>query len=196
MGEALLKPMGQDRRDVVAWVGGQVLPHEADVRAWLRGLSVSDHQIDDVVQEAYCRIAGLASIAHIVSGRAYLFSTARNILLEQIRRSRIVRIEAMTEIDRLETDDDQPSPERIAGGRRELARVRALIEALPDRCRQIFELRRVHGLSQRETAQRLGVTENVVEAQTARGLKLVLKALAEPTPAAAGTREVRRDHRP
>lgn len=195
MGEALLKPMGQDRRDVVAWVGGQVLPHEADVRAWLRGLSVSDHQIDDVVQEAYCRIAGLASIAHIVSGRAYLFSTARNILLEQIRRSRIVRIEAMTEIDRLETDDDQPSPERIAGGRRELARVRALIEALPDRCRQIFELRRVHGLSQRETARRLGVTENVVEAQTARGLKLVLKALAEPTPAAAN-REARHARRP
>lgn len=173
-----------------------MLPHEADVRAWLRGLSISDHQIDDVIQEAYCRIAGLASIAHIVSGRAYMFSTVRNVLLEQIRRSRIVRIDTMTEIDRLEADDEQPSPERIAGGRRELARVRAVIEGLPERCRQIFELRRVHGLSQRETARRLGVTENVVEAQTARGLKLVLKALAEPTTAAAGTREARRAHRP
>lgn len=157
-----------------------MLPHEGDVRAWLRGLSVSEHQIDDVVQEAYCRIAGLGSISHIVSGRAYLFSTARNVLLEQIRRSRIVRIDTVNEIDRLEVSDAQPSPERITSGRRELDRVRRLIEALPDRCRQVFELRRVHGLSQRETAARLGISENVVEAQTARGLKLVLKALAEP----------------
>jgi RNA polymerase sigma-70 factor (ECF subfamily) len=172
--------MAQSRHEIVAWVGGHVLPHEGDVRAWLHGLSVAAHQIDDVIQEAYCRIAALDSVAHIISGRAYLFSTARNILLEQIRRSRIVRIDTVTEIDRLRVVDTEPSPERIAGGRRELERVRRLIEALPDRCRDVFELRRVHGLSQRETARRLGVTENVVEAQTARGLKLILKALSAP----------------
>ncbi|ATQ41506.1 RNA polymerase subunit sigma-24 [Caulobacter mirabilis] len=188
--------MAQDRRDVVAWVGQQVLPHEGDVRAWLRGLSVSEHQVDDIVQEAYCRIAALDSIAHIASGRAYLFGAARNIMLEQIRRSRIVRFETMSEIERLEAADGQPSPEQAVDGRRQLERVKALIAALPDRCRQVFELRRVQGLSQRETAARLGVTENVVEAQTARGLKLVLKALADPADQPVETQHVRRVHRP
>lgn len=171
-----------------------MLPHEGDVRAWLRRLSVNADQIDDVVQEAYCRIAALDSIAHIASGRAYLFRTARNVLLEQMRRARIVRIETVNELERLETADGQPSPEQAASDRRDLARVRALIEALPDRCRQVFELRRLQGLSQRETAARLGVSENVVEAQTARGLKLVLKALAEPV-AAAETGKDRRANR-
>jgi DNA-directed RNA polymerase specialized sigma24 family protein len=53
-----------------------------------------------------------------------------------------------------------------------------VIEALPDRCREIFELRRVQGVSQRDIAAQLGIAEHVVEAQAVRGLKLILKALA------------------
>jgi RNA polymerase sigma-70 factor (ECF subfamily) len=67
----------------------------------------------------------------------------------------------------------------VVASRRELGRVQQLIEELPERCRQIFTLRRIHGLSQRETAMRLGVSENVVEMQSARGLRLILRALSE-----------------
>ncbi len=171
--------MGQCRREIVAWVGGQVIPHEADVRAWLRRRGAAADQVDDVIQEAYCRIAGLDDIRHIASGRRYLFQTARNIVLEQIRRARIVRIDSMTEIDFLSIVDDEPSPERIAAGRHELQRVRALIAGLPDKCRRIFELRRIQGMPQREIAAMLNVTENIVEAQAVRGLRLILKALAD-----------------
>ncbi len=54
-----------------------------------------------------------------------------------------------------------------------------LIAGLPERCRRVFELRRVHGLPQRDVAEQLGLTENVVEQQSIRGLRLILKALAE-----------------
>jgi RNA polymerase sigma-70 factor (ECF subfamily) len=50
---------------------------------------------------------------------------------------------------------------------------------LPPVCRQVIELRRIHGFSQRETALRLGVTESVVENNSIRGLKVILKALEE-----------------
>jgi len=172
-------PLKQSRAEIVAFVGGQILPHEADVRAWLRRSGSSAADIDDVVQETYCRLAGLDSVAHITSGRAYFFRTARNIAIEKIRRARIVRIDCVTEIDALNVVDDEPSPERVVAGRRELGRVQQLIEGLPERCRQIFTLRRIHGLSQKETALRLGVTENVVEMQSARGLRLILRALSE-----------------
>lgn len=176
--------MKQGRAEIVAFVGGHILPHEADVRAWLRRTGSFPSDIDDIVQETYCRLAGLDSVAHIVSGRAYFFRTARNIAIERIRRARIVRIDCVTEIDALNVVDDEPSPERVVAGRRELVRVQTLIEGLPERCRQIFTLRRIHGLSQREVATRLGVTENVVEAQAMRGLRLILRALTE-TPAQA-----------
>jgi RNA polymerase sigma-70 factor (ECF subfamily) len=172
-------PLKQSRAEIVAFVGGRILPHEADVRAWLRRSGSAPADIDDVVQETYCRLAALDSVAHITSGRAYFFRTARNIAIEKIRRARIIRINCVTEIDALNVVDDEPSPERVVASRRELGRVRTLIEGLPERCRHIFTLRRIHGLSQRETAARLGVTENVVEMQSARGLRLILRALSE-----------------
>ena len=43
----------------------------------------------------------------------------------------------------------------------------------------MFELRKVHGLSQAETARRLDISENVVEKETAKGLNLILRTLAE-----------------
>lgn len=172
----------QNRREIVAWVGNEVLPHEADVRAWLCRHGIATDQVDDVIQEAYCRIAGLDNVSHIANGRSYLFRTARNILLEQIRRARIVRIDSVAEIELLNIVDHEPSPERIAAGRRDLRRVQALIARLPDRCRRIFELRRIQGVPQREIAEMLGVTENTVEAQAARGLRLILGALANEAP--------------
>ena len=135
-------------------------------------------QIDDIVQEAYCRIAALRSVDHIANGRSYFFQTARNVILEQLRRARIVRIDAVTELELQNIVEDVPSPERIAAARFDLERVRSLIEELPERCRRIFELRRIHGIPQREIARMLNVSENVVEAQAVRGLRLILKSIA------------------
>lgn len=169
--------MPQTRHEIVAWVGGHVLPHEGALRAWLRRSGTAPHEIDDIVQETYCRLAALSSVAHIANGRAYFFQTARNVVLEQIRRARIVRIDSMTEVEALSISDNEPSPEQVVADRRELHRVKELIEGLPDKCRRIFELRRIHGLPQKEIARRLGLSENVVEMQSVRALRLVLKAL-------------------
>lgn len=171
--------MPRSRPEIIAWVGRHILPHEAALRAWLRTSGTAPQDIDDIVQEAYCRLAALTSVGHIANGRAYLFQTARNVVLEQIRRSRVVRIDSMTEIEALSISDSEPSPEQVTGDRRELRRVQELIEGLPERCRRIFELRRIHGTPQRDVARLLGVTENVVEMQTVRGLRLILKALED-----------------
>src|SRR3546814_12467778 len=88
------------------------------------------------------------------------------------------------EHESLDIVGDEPSPGRIAACRRELDRVRRLIEGLPERCRRIFELRTIEGLPQREVAQRLGVAEHVVENDVTKGLKLILQAIAEGEQAA------------
>lgn len=162
----------------MAWVGREILPHEAHVRAWLRR-TLDAEELEDVVQQAYAQIASLADVSHILSGRAYFFATARSIVLMRLRRARIVRIETMAEIDNFEVTGDEMSPERIAAGRNELDRVRQLIDALPDRCGTIIRLRKVEGLSQKEVAKRLGVSEHIVENDVAKGLKLILRAMAD-----------------
>ncbi len=167
-----------NRQRIMAWVGSEILPHEAHVRAWLRR-SLDPDDLEDIIQEAYCRISALDDVSHIRSGRAYLFTTARMLVLERIRRRRIVSLETVTEIESLNIVADDPSPERVTAGRRELARVRRLIEGLPDRCRKVVELRKIEGLSQRAVAETMGVPEHTVENEVMKGLKLILKAVAD-----------------
>jgi RNA polymerase sigma-70 factor (ECF subfamily) len=168
----------EKRAQIMAWVGREILPHEADVRAWLlRTLDPDD--LEDVIQETYCQIAGLKGVSHIASGRAYFFTAARSIVLMRLRRARVVSIESVTEIENTGIAMDEPTPERVVAARRELERVQRFIEELPDRCRRIFELRKVDGLSQREVAEQLGVTEFVIGNEVAKGMKLILQSIAD-----------------
>lgn len=171
--------MDESRRRIVDWIGREVLPHEGDLRRWLRRSMVAAADVDDIVQESYCKLAALDDVGHIANPRAYLFQVARSIVLNQLRRARIVRIDTVTEIDSLDIVLDEPSPERVAGGRRDLARALRLIAELPDRCRRVVEMRKIEELPQKEIARRLGVTETVVENDVMKGLRHVLRATAQ-----------------
>jgi RNA polymerase sigma factor (sigma-70 family) len=166
------------REPVMAWVGREVIVHEAALRAWLRR-SMSADDVEDIVQESYCRIAGLSDVSHIRSGRAYLFTTARMLVLERVRRSRVVSIDTAIAIDTIDVVDNGPSPERVVAGRQELRRVKRLIDGLPERCRNVFRLRKIEGLSQREVAAAMNLSEHIVENDVARGLRLILQVIAE-----------------
>lgn len=170
--------MGPAPEDLVAWVGRHILPHERQLRSWLHAAFPSS-DVDDVVQEAYCRIATLGHVAHVDDPRRYLFRTARNIVLEQIRRDRVVRIEAASGLSELENalEADHLSPERVASDRQMLTRVERLIASLPERGRRIFRMRKIDGMAQREIAASLGLTETIVENEIARSLHRIVDAL-------------------
>ena len=166
-----------ERARRVAWVAKDVMPHEPAVRRWLARSRVPHDQIDDFVQEAYCKFAGLASVDHIERPDAYFFQVVRSLVTQKIRQSRIVSIETFTEIDTLPILSEEPSPERIVAARRELAEVLRLIGALPARCRQVIQLRKVEGLPQKEIAAKLGITETMVENDVVKGMRLISNSL-------------------
>jgi RNA polymerase sigma-70 factor (ECF subfamily) len=53
-----------------------------------------------------------------------------------------------------------------------------LISNLPDRCKSVFRARRVHGMSQNETAQTLGLSDSVVEHEMMRGMRLMSEMIS------------------
>lgn len=171
--------MDDGQGQLIAWLGREILPHEADVRTWLGRSQLQWSEVEDVIQESYCRLSALKNAAHITNPRAYFFTVARNVVIDHLRRARVVRMETVAEIDSLNVPWDAPTPETIAGARQELERVSELIAHLPDRCRRIFVMRKIEGLSQREIAATLGVTETIVENDVVRGLRLILKAIAD-----------------
>ena len=173
--------------DIVDWVSANVLPFEAELRERLWRVCRSGAEVDDVVQEVYCRILKLEGVDQIREPRGYVMRMAKNIIIDQFRHDAVVEIEAVANLDELEVEDPEPGPERVALARAELKWVLGLISNLPDRCKQVFRARRIYGLSQSATAATLGLTENVVEKETMRGMAILSDAIARVgVPAGAG----------
>lgn len=72
---------------------------------------------------------------------------------------------------------DEISPERRLDARQELRILARAFDSLSEKCRNVVWLRRVEGLSQRQTAQRLGLNEGAVESQLARGVRVLALAV-------------------
>lgn len=161
------------------WLAAKVLPHEPAMRAWLsKTTRAPDADIDDIVQETYAILAKIDSVDAIRDPRTYAFQVARSVFLQGLRRSKVVAIDAIADVASLDLVDDAPSPEQHAMGKRELSRVEAAIREMPLQVRKVFWLRRVEGLSQRETASELGLAEHTIEKYSARGLKFLLAKFA------------------
>lgn len=172
--------MSQVSNDRAHWLANHVLPHEPALRAWLARSKVKVLEIDDIVQETYATLAEMADVSHIQNPRTYAFSIAQSIVLQHVRRQRIVAIDAVAEIERLNIFSDEASPERRLADYQELRRMAQLIAGLPAKCREAFTLRKIEGLSQRDVARRMGVSENTIEKHMGKALRMLMKSLTQP----------------
>jgi RNA polymerase sigma factor (sigma-70 family) len=162
---------------IVRWVSLHVIPQEQKVRGALRRLGVAESDIDDLIQDAYCRLATLTSVDHIDRPGAYFMQIVKNAWRDGLRRARVVRFEDFTENTTPFVEDDATGVEATVIAREQLGLIEALLEALPERCRTIFTWKRMDGISQREIARRLGVSENVVENDVQKALRTIQRAL-------------------
>lgn len=156
------------------WIARFVLPHEPALRSWLAARLPAGMEVDDIVQETYSALAMLECVEHIEAPRAYLFAAARRVALQQLRRARIVRFESIAELERLQVVDEGGDPERQAVAGEELRRLARAIKRLPDKCREAFMLRKVDGLSQREIAEKMQISQSTVEKHIVKALRLLM----------------------
>lgn len=158
-----------DRFEVRAkWIEQNLLPHERRVRAWLSQNRVQGLDADDVIQEMYARIGSLESFDGIRDPVLYALKVAHSILFNYIHRSRIVSITSAGDMKGFEIPSPEASPEEEVAARDEVQLVADALAELPQRTRDVLLLRRVEGLSQRETAARLAIAEKTVEKHLAR----------------------------
>jgi RNA polymerase sigma-70 factor (ECF subfamily) len=168
---------------IIRWVSQYAVPQERKIRATLRRAGVSDADADDLIQDAYCRLAMLKSTDHIDRPGAYFMQIVKNAWRDSLRRSRVVPLESYTENSASFVENHVTGLEATAIAREELARIDAVLATLPERCRTIFTWKRIEGLSQKDIAGRLGVSENVVENDVQKALRAIqrmLRSVEEP----------------
>ncbi len=159
------------------WFTKEVLPHESDLRAWLRRRFPDAFDVDDVVQESYVRVLNAHKTTTVACARAYLFATARNVALGIFRRPRIFVQQEVTDPALASVVQEGTDVAEQVSVRQEVAELLDAIDMLPARCREIFILRKLQGMSQRDIALRLGISEQTVQVQIARGAKRCVQEL-------------------
>lgn len=126
----------------------------------------------DVVQESYARLLSVQQSGEaIAEPRAWLYQTARHVMVDQHRRDRLRDHE---NIDTL-ADTDQPvlptrlQPDAILASAKAVEAYVATIEALPPRCREAFMLHMFEDWSYAQIAEHMGTSVSMVEKHIARG---------------------------
>jgi RNA polymerase sigma-70 factor (ECF subfamily) len=163
--------LADEKSEQARWFAEEVQPHESLLRSWLRGLFPSLPDIDDLVQESYARLIRARTAGKVSHAKAYLFTTARNVAHDIFRRRKIVRIEGIADLAGLSVIDDRPGVADAISRQQELDLLAEAVRALPDRCRQTLTLRLLYGLSHKEIAADLNISEHTVKAQLAKGMR-------------------------
>ncbi|MGQ0647024.1 MAG: RNA polymerase sigma-70 factor [Gemmatimonadaceae bacterium] len=137
----------------------------------LRDRDAAEETVQDVLLELWKRRDSLVLQG---SPQAYLFQSTRNRALNRLRHR---RVENREEFD----TDTLPASSNADSGASENeieVALRAAIASLPPRCREVFELNRLHGLKYAEVAEALDISVKAVEAHMARALRTLRERLA------------------
>jgi RNA polymerase sigma factor (sigma-70 family) len=167
------------------WFAHEVLPLEVSLMQFLQRNWRNQSEIADLRQEIYIRVYEAAIKQIPDKARQFVFTTARHLLVDRVRKIRVIPIEAAMDFELLEIASAEPGPDHVVLARDELRRMRDALEQLQPRWREAVMLGRIEGLSRREVAQRMGMTEFTA----ATYLKFGIAALTEILYGAAqGTR--------
>ena len=139
--------------------------------AMLRDRASAEETVQDVMLELWRRRESLIVETSI---RAYLFRATRNRALNRIRHERVQRA---SEPELSKQGFSQPADASLLEEEIAVAVARAL-DDLPARCREVFELSRMHGLKYAEIAHALDISVKTVEAQMGKALRIMRERLS------------------
>ena len=166
--------MANDRAAIRGWFMREVLPLERSLTGYIRRNWRSQADAEDIRHEIYAKLIASARDGIPANTRAFVFTMAKHHLINLARRAQIVSFDYVADLESLNVLTEEAVPDRQLAAREELRRVRAGLERLPPRVREVILLRRLEGLSRQQTAERLGISVSSVEHDLVYGTRALV----------------------
>jgi len=163
--------------EVDIWFCREVLPLEALLMQYLRRNWANASDIADLRQDVYMRVYEAAQKQIPDSPKAFVLSTARNLLIDRVRRARIVPLETVTDLEALNIASSEVGAERTVMARDALSRLQAAVDRLPPRAKEAVVLSKMEGFSRKQIAERMGIAEDTVKHLLVQGMRKLAEAL-------------------
>ncbi|MBX3621272.1 MAG: RNA polymerase sigma factor [Rhizobacter sp.] len=145
------------------------------VRAALMRRGRSEHDADDLVQEAWVRLACYEREQEVVEPEAFLMRAALNLSLDAHRTARNHGEQLL--VDELLLIDTSPGTEAIVLARERMVRLSECLAQLHPRTRAIFLAHRVEGLRYQDIARLHGLSVSAVEKHIAKATLLITSGM-------------------
>ena len=127
-------------------------------------------EVEDILQEAYIKSFEANKKQTISSPKAFMAQTARNLALNYIARSSVKYNVSTQEKDVSTVYSNAPGMEEQLESEKRFKRFCDAVQDLPVNCRRVFVLKQIYGMSQKEIAKRLNISEKTVEYHVGKGL--------------------------
>lgn len=151
-------------------VSAAFLEHSAFLRKYLARYFSDRQDIEDVAQEAYLRAYVAEQRKDIEQPKAFLFRIAKNVALTKLTKKSKQITDYIEETGTSLVIDSGYSAEQAAEAEESLGLYCEAVASLPDKCRQVYLLRKVHGLAHKEIAERMSLSVSSVEKYLLRGV--------------------------
>lgn len=156
--------------DHARWFTEEVHAHDQQLKAWLRGNFPAVRDVDDVVQESYLRIWKAKATQPVQFAKAFLFRIARHLALDLVRRNKISPVESGYDFDVSSVLDTSPNASQALLTEELFNHVVESLVILPARQRDVIVLHKLKGMSHREVARELGLTEATTQKYCSIGM--------------------------
>jgi RNA polymerase sigma factor (sigma-70 family) len=153
--------------------------HHFELVAWLRPRLSVPEDAQDIAQEAYLRMMKYESVGGINSPVALLHRIALNVAFDLERSNNSRHAKRHFDYADVELLSESPPVDQVLDAERAYDRVKAAIESLTPRCRQVFLLSRVKGLTYNEIAEQCEISVKMVEKHISHALLVCLQQSAD-----------------
>ena len=144
---------------------------------FVMGFTKSKELTDEIVSDVFINIwRRRKNMEEIKNLKLYLYVSAKNITFNYLKK---LHKENLTDLDKVEIEPEDPfaDPGAAMITREMNLKLRSAINDLPPRCKLIFTLVKEDGLTYKQTAQLLNISESTVENQISIALKKISGAI-------------------